>query len=54
MKIDFLNDFKVLDVAIGEYVVNALCEHRKTSKIRLFAWGSNVYGQLGLSDAKHV
>lgn len=54
MKVDFLNGYKVLDVAIGEYVINALCEHRKTSKIRLFAWGSNLYGQLGLSDKSHI
>lgn len=54
MKLDFFNDYLVKDVAIGEYVVNALCEHKTTGRVRLFSWGSNKYGQLGMSDTNHI
>ena len=44
MKIDNLNEFFVKDVAIGSCVMHALCEHKSTGRIKLFAWGSNMNG----------
>lgn len=46
-KIDQLNDFLVTDLAIGNCVVHAICEHKDTLQRSLKGWGSNLFGQLG-------
>ena len=54
MKIDAFNDYFVKDVQISEQIINVLCEHKTTRKVKLFAWGVNKYGQLGLPDNTHI
>jgi alpha-tubulin suppressor-like RCC1 family protein len=54
MKIDHLNDFFVKDVAIGQCVIHAICEHKSTGRIKLFGWGSNINGQLGSHDLEMI
>jgi alpha-tubulin suppressor-like RCC1 family protein len=50
VKVDALNDYFVKEVALGSCVVHAICEHKVTGRIKLFGWGSNQNGQLGISD----
>ena len=50
VKVDFLHDYFVKEVSLGSCVVHAICEHKVTGRIKLFGWGSNQNGQLGLSD----
>lgn len=54
MKIDFFSEYKVKDVALGSTVVHAIVEHKVTGQIKLFGWGNNLHGQLGLSDTNII
>ena len=54
IKLDFFNDFIVKDVALGVTVVHVICEHKITGRVKIFAWGANVFGQLGVSDLEKV
>lgn len=54
MKIDFFQEYMVRNASISETVVYALCEHKTTGKVRLFAWGDNLNGQIGQADTKLV
>ena len=49
IKLDQFNDFKVKDVALGVMTVHVICEHKITGRVRIYAWGSNMFGQLGQS-----
>jgi alpha-tubulin suppressor-like RCC1 family protein len=44
MKIDALNDYYVRDVSISQATIHTICEHKYTSKIKLFGWGFNLFG----------
>ena len=54
MKIDALNDFFVKEVTFSSATVHTICEHKFTAKIKLYAWGHNTYGQLGLENLETV
>lgn len=54
MKIDFFTDFVVKDVAISGCAIHVLCQSKNSGLTKVFGWGSNIYGQLGLSDNKIV
>ena len=54
MKVDALNDFKVIDLGIGQHTMHALCKHKQTGQTHLFGWGFNQYGQLISQDFKQA
>jgi len=41
---------KIKDVKSGEYFSIALVEENDSNKTKIYAWGNNAYGQLGLGD----
>jgi len=44
MKIDALNDYFVKHVEFSSATVHAICEHKYTGRVKLYAWGQNTYG----------
>jgi len=49
-KLDFFNDYMVLEVALGSSVVHVLAKSKATNEVKVFAWGANNFGQLLQED----